>query len=411
MATDAARTVLALPSNPTGRLPIVSLGGRPGDPTATPAFGELVPAIMANALLGTVAAPPGDAGAEPPSPGALRSQAASSPTPAVAGLSAPATGLPAGNAAVPGEPTSRLTVVEADVGAMAFEIASATPASPDRDDAGDRPDSGEAAAPTVTIAPDPGAQLTAAPLPMSMPGPVPAPTAQAMADVAPAGKAAAVVTNGSKNVKPGEPTWSDDVPDAGRAPHPTFAASGKAVTRASTPEASAMAPEPSLVVGGMAVPRVYQEPAAAETRTVSTETRVRASSFADDMKVAVGHQIAAGREEVTIRLDPPELGRIHVRVGFGSGGELRTVVATETTAALQLMRRNLDQLDLSLAQAGVRTDAQSFRFENPQSGGGGRQQRGDQHHRPGGHAASATKTADDVPLRRWRAHGQLDMIA
>ncbi len=172
----------------------------------------------------------------------------------------------------------------------------------------------------------------------------------------------------------------------------------------------AAAPIPLLADGGLTAARLDAAPAPADAANRAT---VRADRFVDEMRVAIGRQIAAGREEVTIRLDPPELGRIHVRIGFDPGGELRTVMATETAAALQLMRRNLDQLDLSLAQAGVRTDAQSFRFENPQAGGGnagggdGRQPHAYRSERADDHAP----TTDDAPLRRRRMLGRVDMIA
>jgi flagellar hook-length control protein FliK len=134
-----------------------------------------------------------------------------------------------------------------------------------------------------------------------------------------------------------------------------------------------------------------------------------------EMGALIKRQIVSGREEVTVRLDPPELGRIHIRLSFETAGELRAVVATESTAALDLLRRDVNQLDRALAEAGVRTDGQSFRFDERQAGSGfdrsGQQASG----RDAGSARGAAEADETLPTRAaWRginANGRVDMIA
>lgn len=98
------------------------------------------------------------------------------------------------------------------------------------------------------------------------------------------------------------------------------------------------------------------------------------------------------------RMDPAELGRIHVRLSFDEGGSLRAVVGANSPQVLEAIRRDAGELGRALADAGVRTDAQSFRFDRGHQSGGGddlprswRQEQGDARAQPG--------ESDDEPIR------------
>ncbi len=133
------------------------------------------------------------------------------------------------------------------------------------------------------------------------------------------------------------------------------------------------------------------------------------------MGALIKRQIVSGREEVTVRLDPPELGRIHIRLSFETAGELRAVVATESTAALDLLRRDVNQLDRALAEAGVRTDGRSFRFDEGQTGSGFARSDQQGGGRNSGSAPNPSDADETLPTRAaWRginANGRVDMIA
>ena len=131
---------------------------------------------------------------------------------------------------------------------------------------------------------------------------------------------------------------------------------------------------------------------------------------------------SSGKEEITLRLDPAELGKISVRLSFDEhSGHLRAVIATENPAVLEALRRDASDLTRAFAEAGLRTDGQSLRFD-----GGGDQARRDgspqQHGGSGGnHARRWAKWAgavDDAlanidfsqPVRRL-ASGRIDLLA
>ncbi len=179
------------------------------------------------------------------------------------------------------------------------------------------------------------------------------------------------------------------------------------------PGVSAATPLPASVTDAtlrLAYPALPAAPAATGTLP---QANALSGRFGSEIGAIVRRQIAAGREEVTVRLDPAEMGRVHIRFSFDQGGELRAVVATESPAALELLRRDVGQLDRALAQAGVRTDAGSFRFDEGQSGGGFAQPH------PGRADRRFAMTADGDPpvslhepiIHRAALPGRVDMLA
>ncbi|GGB74374.1 hypothetical protein GCM10010833_31980 [Blastomonas aquatica] len=85
----------------------------------------------------------------------------------------------------------------------------------------------------------------------------------------------------------------------------------------------------------------------------------------------IGHQLGIeiarrsqdGRDNLTVRLDPVELGKIQIRIQFDDQGSLRAQVSAESAVALEMLRRDSGDLVRALNDAGIRTDAQSFQFD------------------------------------------------
>lgn len=129
--------------------------------------------------------------------------------------------------------------------------------------------------------------------------------------------------------------------------------------------------------------RAFDAGAASQAFDIHHEPRVsaRAGRLSHEFSVEITKRINAGATELTVRLDPAELGRVEVKLGFDEGGALRAVVAAESPAALELLRRETGELARALADAGVRTDANSFSFGRERSGqdqhGGWQGQRGE----------------------------------
>lgn len=117
-------------------------------------------------------------------------------------------------------------------------------------------------------------------------------------------------------------------------------------------------------------------PAASVPGTVSA----RPGEIGHQLGVEIARHSRDGRDSLTIRLDPAEMGEIHIRLQFDDKGTMRAHVTAESSAALEMLRRDSGDLVRALGDAGVRTDAQSFQFEARSQGRGDQQ---GQHNRPG----------------------------
>lgn len=140
-----------------------------------------------------------------------------------------------------------------------------------------------------------------------------------------------------------------------------------------------------------------------------------AGQMGQNMGVAIARGVEAGRDALLVRLDPAEMGRVHVRLSFDNDGAVRVMMSADSAVALDMLRREAGDLGRALNDAGVRSDSQSFRFEgggnaSQQRGGGGQQQPGNSS--PGDPQFSGT----DVPLdpsasyRDLRSAGGLNLI-
>ncbi|NIJ20823.1 flagellar hook-length control protein FliK [Sphingomonas naasensis] len=155
-------------------------------------------------------------------------------------------------------------------------------------------------------------------------------------------------------------------------------------------------------------------PAAAGSAPAPAEPVIEARSghLGHSLGVEIARKVELGEETLRIRLNPIELGRIEVTLAFDDKGSLQATVRTESAQAMDLLRQDAPDLARTLDQAGVRTDAQSFRFEN-RGGDGGGQQAQQQHSQNRGSFASSDDDAGAAePIYRpVRSDGQVDLLA
>jgi flagellar hook-length control protein FliK len=96
--------------------------------------------------------------------------------------------------------------------------------------------------------------------------------------------------------------------------------------------------------------------------------------------VAIASRAQAGSSQFDIRLDPPELGRIDVRLGVDGSGQVTTHVTVDRADTLQLLQSQQPQLQQALEQAGLKTADNGLQFTlrdqsfAGQNGGSGGQQ-------------------------------------
>lgn len=139
-----------------------------------------------------------------------------------------------------------------------------------------------------------------------------------------------------------------------------------------------------------------------------------------ELGVAIARHVAAGdargADILTLRLDPPNHGRIEVHLTFEDGAPLRATVMASHSSTLELLRRDSGDLARALAQAGIGTDDGSFRFA--QGDGGQQAQNGFQRPSPpqsaaepdAGDASDSLLPLPDLAYRRLRASGTIDLI-
>ncbi len=77
----------------------------------------------------------------------------------------------------------------------------------------------------------------------------------------------------------------------------------------------------------------------------------------------------AGKHQFDIRLDPADLGRIHVKLDVDKSGNVTSHIVADRTDTLDMLRRDSSGLERALQDAGLKTSNNSLQFSlNNQSG-------------------------------------------
>src|ERR1700692_893532 len=80
------------------------------------------------------------------------------------------------------------------------------------------------------------------------------------------------------------------------------------------------------------------------------------------LAVAIASRAQAGSNQFDIRLDPPELGRIDVRLDVNRDGQVTSPVTVDRADTLQLLQSQQAQLERALEQAGLKTADNGLQF-------------------------------------------------
>jgi flagellar hook-length control protein FliK len=95
----------------------------------------------------------------------------------------------------------------------------------------------------------------------------------------------------------------------------------------------------------------------------------------EGLAVAIASKADSGKKSFDIRLDPPELGRIHVQLDVDHSGQIATHVIADRSDTLDLLRRDSSGLERALQDAGLKTSSNGLQFSLRDQGyGGGNQQ-------------------------------------
>lgn len=82
----------------------------------------------------------------------------------------------------------------------------------------------------------------------------------------------------------------------------------------------------------------------------------------DQVAVEIRKGIAAGKDSITIKLNPAELGKIDVKMEINDDGTLRATIAVEKSETLDLLQRDSRGLERALQNAGLQADSGSLNF-------------------------------------------------
>ncbi|MGE0230481.1 MAG: flagellar hook-length control protein FliK, partial [Flavobacteriaceae bacterium] len=137
----------------------------------------------------------------------------------------------------------------------------------------------------------------------------------------------------------------------------------------------------------------------------------------DMIAVAITRQANAGNSRFQIRLDPPELGRIDVRLDLSSDGRVNTHLKVDNPDTYDAIQRDPRALERALQNAGLKVDDGSIQVSLRDSGGF-MQRHGQDHPRFQNFEQSAAAyggdnwSAEETVVEPWRlapASGGLDM--
>ncbi|HWK96717.1 MAG TPA: flagellar hook-length control protein FliK [Pseudolabrys sp.] len=81
-----------------------------------------------------------------------------------------------------------------------------------------------------------------------------------------------------------------------------------------------------------------------------------------DVPMEVSAKISSGKNQFDIRLDPEELGRIHVKVNVDRDGNVTTHMIADRRDTLDLLRRDTQGLERALQDAGLKTSDNGLQF-------------------------------------------------
>ncbi len=113
--------------------------------------------------------------------------------------------------------------------------------------------------------------------------------------------------------------------------------------------------------------------AAAPTADAASATTPAAIPIAG-LAVEIASNAHAGKNRFEIRLDPPDLGRIDVRLEVDRDGKVTSHLVVDRPETLDILRKDAPQLERSLQQAGLKTADDALQFSlRDQSGGSGNQ--------------------------------------
>ncbi len=94
------------------------------------------------------------------------------------------------------------------------------------------------------------------------------------------------------------------------------------------------------------------------------------NAASEQVQVTIRQAFRPGMDRVTIQLDPPDLGRVDVRIELNVDGRNQVIFSADNRDTLDLLQRDARQLERALQEAGIDADSSDMEFTlNQQSDG------------------------------------------
>jgi flagellar hook-length control protein FliK len=199
---------------------------------------------------------------------------------------------------------------------------------------------------------------------------------------------------------------TDAKTDAAPATNSTQSADATQVAAAPAPQPSQPAtPAPGTIAAVAAPPVGGQTGVAANTgpaanANVAANVHVAPQGPApnvNSLAVEIAARSQSGSKQFQIRLDPPELGHVEVRLSIDASGKAEAHMSADQQQTLDLLQKNSPALTSALRDAGLDVSQSGLNFslrgQDRQSGG---DNNGGAQARTPGHSLAATKTIDAV---------------
>jgi flagellar hook-length control protein FliK len=210
-----------------------------------------------------------------------------------------------------------------------------------------------------------------------------------------AGTAAPAAPSAAEAPTPASATTSG--PPVASKPEVRLVAEAVAKTEATKPDATDPTAQAPDAANAAAAPQVQTAP-----RIIPAAYQAASAATVNMGQVAfeMARQIQDGQSRFSIRLDPPELGRVDVKMHVDASGNVNAHLTVERAETLDMFQRDKGSLERALSQAGVDTGKTNLQFslrQNPFAGmlGGGQYSGGGNGSTPR-FSASADSEAEDA---------------
>ena len=158
---------------------------------------------------------------------------------------------------------------------------------------------------------------------------------------------------------------------------------------------------PQTNVAAVNGPQAIQSSAAVQQLATAAPQAQVPDAPVQQLAIHVTRAAKEGADRIEIQLKPAELGRVDVKLEVGHDGRVQAVVSAERPETLDLLRRDVQQLERALTHAGFNTDKDSFSFAE-RGGERGQQADGRGNGQGDGDLASDDQAAESANDNRRR---------